>query len=93
MVHVVTEASDKSNHDAIKPIYVCSMLKPGWSRVPIGLRNLSCKSVTIMSRTVVATVATANLVPLSVAPNLEGKGKEELRRQHEEQIDSKLFKI
>ena len=37
----------------------------------------------------VATVAAANLVPFSVAPNLEGEGKEELRKQYEEQIDSK----
>ena len=37
----------------------------------------------------VATVAATNLVPFSVAPNLEGEGKEELRKQYEEQIDSK----
>ena len=67
------------------------MLKPGSSRVSTGLRNLSCKSVTIKSKTVVATVAVANLVPFSVAPNLEGEGKEELRKQYEEQIDSKTI--
>ena len=58
------------------------MLKLGSSRVSIGLRNLSCKSVTIKSKTVVATVVAASLVPFSVAPNLEGEGKEELRKQY-----------
>ena len=65
------------------------MLKLGLSRVSIGLRNLSCKTGTIKSKTVVATVATANLVPFSMAPNLEGEDKEELRKQYEEQIFSK----
>ena len=65
------------------------MLKPRSSRVSVGLRNLSCKSVTIRSKTVVAAVAAANLVPLSMAPNLEGEDKEELKKQYEEQIDFK----
>ena len=52
------------------------------------LRNLSCKSVTIKSKTVVATVAAENLVPKSMAPNLEGEDKGELRKWYEEQIDS-----
>ena len=34
-------------------------------------------------------MAAANLVPFSMAPNLEGEHKEELRKQYEEQIDSK----
>ena len=90
-VHVMMEASEKFNHDAVKTICTYSMLKPGSSRVYIGLRNLSCKSVTIKSKTVVATVAAANLVSFSFAPNLEGEGKEELRKQYEEQIDSKTI--
>ena len=59
-------------HEAVKMICTYSMLKLGSSRVSIGLRNLSCKSVTIKSKTVVATVAAANLVPMSMASNLEG---------------------
>ena len=85
----MTEASEKFNRDAVKTISAYSMWKPGSSRVSIGLRNLSCKSVTIKSKTVVAMVAAANLVPFSVAPNLDGDGKEELRKQYEEEIDSK----
>ena len=46
-VHVMTEASEKFNHDALKTICTYSMLKPGSSTVSIRLRNLSCKSATI----------------------------------------------
>ena len=82
-VHVITEALEKFKHQAVKPICMHSELRPGSSRVLAGLRNLSCKSVTIRSK----MVSAANMVPLSVAPNLEGKEKEELREQYEEQID------
>ena len=85
-VHVMTEASEKFKHEAIKPICVYSTLKPGSSRVSVGLRNISCKSVTIKS--VVAKVMATNVVPFSVAPNLEGEEKKELKKQYEEQIDS-----
>ena len=91
-VHVMMEASERFNHEAVKTICAYSMLKLGSSRVSIGLRNLNCKIVTIKLKTVVATVAVANLVPMSMAPNLEGKGKEELRKQYEEQIDSKTVR-
>ena len=36
----------------------------------------------------VAEVSAANIVPFSVAPNLEGEEKEELREQYQEQVDS-----
>ena len=80
IIHVMMEASKGFNHEAVKTICAYSMLKPGSSRVSIGLRNLSCKSVTIRSKTVVATVATANLVPMSMAPNLKGEDKRKLKK-------------
>ena len=79
--HFMTGASERFNHEAVKTICEYPMLKLGSSRVSIGLRNLSCKSVTIKSKTVVATVAAANLVPMSMAPNLEERDKEEVRNQ------------
>ena len=84
------EASENFKHEAVKPICTYSELRPGSSRVSVGLRNLSCKSM-IRSKMVVAKVSAANIVPLSVAPNLEGKEKEELREQYEEQIDSQTI--
>ena len=39
----------------------------------------------------VAKVSAANIVPFSVAPNFDGKGKEELKEQYEDQIDSQTI--
>ena len=44
----------------------------------IGIRNISCQSVTIPAKTVVARVAAANVVPHSYAPNVESN--EQLQR-------------
>ena len=90
-VHVITEASEKFKHEAIKPICTYSKLRRGSSRVSIGLKNLSCKSVMLKPRMVVANVSVANIVSFSIAPNLEGKEKEELREQYEDQIDSQTI--
>ena len=87
-VHVVTEASEKFQHGTVKPICTYSDLKPGSSRVSIGLRNFSCRSVMLRPKTVVAKMSAANIVPFSVAPSLEGEEKEELREQYQEQVDS-----
>ena len=43
------------------------------------------------SKTVVATVAAANLFLISLAPNLTGESKEGVKKQYEEQIDSKTI--
>ena len=85
------EALEKFKHEAVKPICTYSELRPGSTRVSVRLRNLSCKNVTIRSKMVVAKASAANIVPLSVAPNLERKEKEELREQYEEQIDSQTI--
>ena len=87
-VHVVTEASEKFQHGAVKPICTYLELKLGSYRLSIGLRNFSCRSVMLRPKTVVAKVSAANIVPFSVAPNLEGEEKEELREQYQEQADS-----
>ena len=87
-VHVVTEALEKFQHWTVKPICTYSELKLGSSRVSISLRNFSCRSVMLRPKTVVAKVSAANIVPFSVAPNLEGEEKEELREQYQEQVDS-----
>ena len=87
-VHVVTEASEKFQHGAVKPICTYLELNLGSSRVSIGLRNFSCRSVTLRPKMVVAKVSAANIVPFSVTPILEGEEKEELREQYQEQVDS-----
>ena len=44
----------------------------------IGIRNISCQSVTIPAETVIAKIAAANVVPHSYAPNVESN--EQLQR-------------
>ena len=36
-----------------------------------------------------AEVAAANIVPISIAPKLEGEEKQDLRKEYKEQIDAK----
>ena len=88
-VRVITEPTEKFDNEAIKTVTIYSTLKPGSSRVSIGLRNLSCKSVTVKPKTIVAEVAAANIVPIYIAPKLEGEEKQDLRKEYEEQIDAK----
>ena len=88
-MRVITESTDKFDNEAIKTVTIYSTFKPGSSRVSIGLRNLSCKSVTVKPKTIVAEVAAANIVPISIAPKLEGEERQELRKEYEEQIDAK----
>ena len=85
---VVTEESEKFQHGTAISICTYSELKPESSRVSIGLRNFSCRSVMLRPKTVVAKVSAANIAPFSVAPNLDGEEKEELREQYQEQVDS-----
>ena len=44
----------------------------------VGIRNISCKSITIPAKTVIAKIASANVVPHSYAPNVESN--EQLQR-------------
>ena len=88
-MRVITEPTDRFNNEAVRTVTIYSTLKPGSSRVSIGLRNLSCKSVTVKPKTVVAEVAAANIVPISIAPKLEGEEKQDLKKEYEEQIDAK----
>ena len=88
-VRVITERTEKFDNESIKTVAIYSTLKPGSSRVSIGLRNLSCKSVTIKPKTIVAEVAAANVVPISIAPKLEGEEKRDVRKECKEQIDAK----
>ena len=88
-VRVITEPTNRFDNEAVRTVTIYSTLKPDSSRVSIGLRNLSCKSVTVKPKTVVAEVAAANIVPISIAPKLEGEEKQDLRKEYKEQIDAK----
>ena len=77
-VNVIVESDTKRDYSGAIPINGYTVLKPGSSRVSIGIRNISCQSVTIPAKTVVAKIAAANVVPHSYAPNVESN--EQLQR-------------
>ena len=70
-VNVIVESDPKRDYSGAIPINGYTVLKPGSSRVSVGIRNISCQSITIPAKTVIAKVAAANVVPHSYAPNVE----------------------
>ena len=70
-VNVIVEPYPKKNDEAAIPVHGYTMLKPGSSKVSIGIQNLSCRQVTIPAKSILAKIATANVVSHSYAPNLE----------------------
>ena len=72
-VNVIVEPNPNKDYESVIPIHGYTTLKPGSSRVSIGLRNHSCCIVTINAKTIIAKVTAANVVPHSLAPNLENR--------------------
>ena len=65
------EPDPEQSYESVVPIYGYTVLKPGSSRVSVGLRNHSCRRITIAAKSVVAKITAANIVPHSLAPNVE----------------------
>ena len=66
-------------------------LKPGSSRVSVGIRNLSCRKITVPAKTPIAKIAAANIVPHSYVPNVDNneqlqKEFENYQLQHDETV-------
>ena len=72
-VNVIAEPNPNRDYESVIPIHGYTTLKPGSSRVSIGLRNHSCRKVTVNAKTIIAKVTAANVVPHSLAPNLENE--------------------
>ena len=84
-VNVIVKSDSKKNYDAI-PINGYIVLKPGSSRVSVGIRNISCKSITRPTKTIIAKVAAANVVPHSYALSVENnKQLQQMFETHSEQ--------
>ena len=75
------EPIQSKNYEAVIPVHGFTVLKPGSSRVSVGLRNLSCRKITILAKSAIAKVAAANIVPHSYAPNVENN--EQLQQEFE----------
>ena len=70
-VSVIVEPDLDRNYEAAVIIYGYAVLKPRSSRVSVGIRNFSCRKITVPAKSVIAKVAVANVVPYSYAPNVE----------------------
>ena len=70
-VNVLVEPDPKQSYESVVPIHGYTVLKPGSSQVSIGLHNYSCRRVTLTAKSIVAKITAANVVPHSLAPNVE----------------------
>ena len=57
------------------------MLKPGSSRVSVGIRNLGCRKIAVTTKLIIAKVAAANIVTHSYVPNVANN--EQLQQEFE----------
>ena len=74
-VNVVVEPDPNKNYDTAILIHRYTVLKPGSSRVSIGIQNLSCRHVTIPAKSNFAKITAENVVPHSFAPNIKSEGQ------------------
>ena len=88
---MIVESDPKKNYDATIPNNGYTVLKPRSSRVSVGIRNISCKSIRIPTKTIIAKIATANVVPHSYAPNVENN--EQLQQMFETHSKQESFNI
>ena len=68
-MNVIVEPTGEENGEYTVPSY--SFIKSNSKRVAIGLRNLSCQTITLHKGTAVARLSPANVVPDMLAPKLE----------------------
>ena len=98
-VHVIVEPKETQCRTvSVIPTY--SHLKPGSSKISIGLRNYSCRQITVKAKSTVATISVANAVPGKIAPKESGENISEGERQGkmppkltQEQLNNLLTKL
>ena len=67
-VNVTTEAIDNLQDGRVELLSSCESIKPGSQRVAVALYNNTREKITLKKGTIVAKVATANVVPPMFAP-------------------------
>ena len=70
-VNVVVEPLEDADTEDNYTVPAYSFLKSNSRRVCVGLRNMSCRSVTLHKGTVIARLSPGNAVPSMLAPKLE----------------------
>ena len=68
-MNVIVKPTEEEDGEYTIPSY--SFLKSNSKRLTIGLRNMTCQTVTLHKGTVVAWLLPANIVPEMLAPKLE----------------------
>ena len=75
-------------------------MKPGSSKISIGLQNYSCRQITVKAKSTVATISVANVVQGKIAPKELGGNISEEERQGkmppkltQEQLNKRLTKL
>ena len=87
-VNVIVEPDPDREYESVVPIYRYTVLKPGSSRVSISLQNYSCHKVTVPAKSIIAKVSAANVVPPSLAPNLDNEATLKQFEQCREQLQT-----
>ena len=73
-VNVILEPTEEEEGSYTVPSY--NFIKGNSRSVHVGLRNLSCRTVTLKKGTVVAHLSPANVIPKMLAPKLESVNHE-----------------
>ena len=87
-VNVIVEPDPNREYESVAPIHGYTVLKPGFSRVSIGLQNYSCRKVMVPAKSIIAKISTANAVLHSLAPNLDNKIMLKQFEQCQEQLQT-----
>ena len=88
-VNVIVEPNPDREYESVAPIHRYMVLKPGSSRVSIDLQNYSCHKVTVPAKSIIAKVSAANVVPHSLAPNLDNEATLKQFEQCREQLQTR----
>ena len=98
-VHVIVEPKETQCR-TVSAIPTYSHLKPGSSKISIGLQNYSCRQITVKAKSTVATISAANVVPGKIALKESGGNISEEERQGkmppkltQEQLNKLLTKL
>ena len=85
-VNIIVEPDPDEDYESVIPIHGYTVLKPGSSHVSIGLRNHSCHRVTVQAKSIVAKVSATNVVPHSLAPNLNNEDMFKQFKKYQDQL-------
>ena len=87
-INIIVEPDPDREYESVTPIHGYTVLKPGSSQVSIGLQNYSCHKVTVPAKSIIAKVSAANIVPHSLAPNLDNETTLKQFEQCREQLQT-----